>query len=66
MCNVLSFVKAVIILIDPHGIVEWRRGYHARASNEVWHIDGPHKFVKWRLVTDEGIDGYSWMITLLL
>ena len=42
-----------------------RRGYHAKASNEVWHIDGPHKLVKWRLVTHEGIDGYSWMIIFL-
>ena len=57
--------------IDPHGIVERRsvvmrrREYHAKGPNEVWHIDGHHKLIKWRLVTHGGIDGHSRMITYL-
>ena len=57
--------------IDPHGVVERRsvavrrREYHAKGPNEVWHIDGHHKLIKWRLVTNEGIDGHSRMITYL-
>ena len=43
--------------IDLHGVVERisvavrRREYHAKGPNEVWHIDGHHKLIKWRLVT---------------
>ena len=57
--------------IDSHGVVERRsvavrrREYHARGPIEVWHIDGHHKLIKWRLVTHGGIDGHSWMITYL-
>ena len=42
-----------------------RRVYHAKGPNEVWHIDGHHKLIKWRLVTHGGIDGYSRLITFL-
>ena len=38
-----------------------RREYHAKGPNEVWHIDGHHKLIKWRLVTHGGIDGHSWI-----
>ena len=33
--------------------------------NEVWHIDGHHKLIRWRLVVHGGIDGYSRAITFL-
>ena len=57
--------------IDPLGISERRsvavrrRAYHVKGPNEVWHIDGHHKLIKWRLVTHGGIDGYSLLITYL-
>ena len=57
--------------IDPQGVVERRsvavkrRVYHVECPNGVWHIDGHHKLIKWRLVTHGGIDGYSRMITYL-
>lgn len=28
-------------------------------SNSLWHIDGYHKLIKWRVVIHGGIDGYS-------
>ena len=27
--------------------------------NSLWHIDGHHKLIGWRIVTHGGIDGYS-------
>ena len=57
--------------IDPEGVAERRsvavrrRTYHVTGPNEVWHIDGHHKLIKWRLVTHGGIDGYSRLITFL-
>ena len=57
--------------IDPEGVAERRsvavrrRTYHGTGPNEVWHIDGHHKLIKWRLVTHGGIDGYSRLITFL-
>ena len=27
--------------------------------NSLWHIDGHHKLIKWRIITHGGIDGYS-------
>ena len=30
--------------------------------NYVWHIDGNHKLVRWRLVVHHGIDGFSRMV----
>ena len=57
--------------IDPAGVAKRRsvavrrRAYHASSPNEVWHIDGHHKLIKWRLVTHGGIDGYSRLITFL-
>ena len=31
----------------------------------LWHVDGYHKLVRWRLVIHGGIDGYSRLITYL-
>ena len=28
-------------------------------SNSLWHIDGNHKLIRWRIVVHGGIDGYS-------
>jgi hypothetical protein len=65
-------LRASIHRIDPHGVKERRsvairrRQYHVDSPNTVWHIDGHHKLIKWRLVTHGGIDGYSRLITYLL
>lgn len=39
--------------------------YYAEGPNSVWHIDGHHKLIRWRLVTHGGIDGYSRTVVYL-
>ena len=34
-------------------------------ANSVWHIDGNHKMIRWRIVVYGGIDGYSRLIAFL-
>ena len=36
-----------------------RRIYTTPCPNSVWHVDGNHKMIRWRLVIHAGIDGYS-------
>ena len=51
--------------IDPRGIqsrfrgILRRRQYNVPMPNSLWHIDGHHKLIRWRIVTHGGIDGYS-------
>ena len=33
--------------------------YSVPMSNSLWHIDGHHKLVRWRIVVHGGIDGFS-------
>ena len=56
---------------DPEGI-QFRlrhclrpREYHVEAPNSLWHIDGYHKLIRWKLVVHGGIDGYSRLIMYL-
>ena len=42
-----------------------RRVYYAEGPNAVWHLDGHHKLVHFRLVTHGCIDGYSRTIIFL-
>ena len=43
----------------------YRRVYSVPGPNSLWHVDGNHKMIKWRLVIHGGIDGYSRLITYL-
>ena len=36
-----------------------RRSYNVASSNALWHIDGQHSLVRWKVVVHGGIDGYS-------
>ena len=36
-----------------------RREYHVPYPNSLWHIDGYHKLIRWRIVIHGGLDGYS-------
>ncbi len=36
-----------------------RRSYNVESSNALWHIDGLHCLVRWRIIIHDGIDGYS-------
>ena len=42
-----------------------RRVYSVPSSNALWHIDGLHCLVRWRIVVHGGIDGYSRCIVYL-
>jgi len=39
----------------------WRK-YTVPSPNYVWHLDGTHKLVRWKLVFHVGIDGFSRLI----
>ena len=42
-----------------------RRMYNVPAPNSLWHIDGLHCLIRWRIVIHGGIDGYSRRIMYL-
>ena len=42
-----------------------KRTYSVQHSNSLWHIDGHHSLIRWRMVVHGGIDGYSRMIVYL-
>lgn len=47
------------------GLVATRRSYSVLGPNSLWHIDGYHKLIRWKLVTHGGIHGYSRLIVFL-
>ena len=42
-----------------------RRVYNVKSPNALWHLDGHHKLIRWKIVTHGGIDGFSRLITFL-
>lgn len=42
-----------------------RRVYNVPSSNSLWHIDGLHCLIRWRIVIHGGIDGFSRRIMYL-
>ena len=58
-------VRESLYRVDPWGVWErsrrllHRRKYKVPGPNSLWHIDGNHKLVRWRIVVHGGIDGYS-------
>ena len=36
-----------------------RRVYSVPMPNSLWHIDGHHKLIRWRIIVHGGIDGFS-------
>lgn len=42
-----------------------RRVYSVPSSNALWHIDGLHCLIRWRIVIHGGIDGFSRRIAYL-
>ena len=42
-----------------------RRVYSVPSSNALWHIDGLHCLIRWKIVIHGGIDGYSRRIVYL-
>lgn len=64
-------VRASLRWVDPNGVVLrfatvlHRRVYTVHSPNALWHIDGYHKLIRWKIVIHGGIDGYSRLITYL-
>ena len=58
-------VRESLHRVDPEGLAARRRRalrrreYSVATPNELWHIDGYHKLVRWKLVVHGGIDGFS-------
>ena len=57
-------VRMSIHRVDPENMairrsVTIRRSYHVEGPNALWHVDGNHKLIRWRLVIHGAIDGYS-------
>ena len=66
-----SRVRVLMRELDPVGTaLRWRgaiyrRNYSVRCANTLWHIDGNHKMIRWRIVVHTAIDGYSRLIPYL-
>ena len=60
-----------MIRVDPINVcmrrmrVIQRRSYSVPGPNALWHIDGHHSLIRWRIVVHGGIDGFSRLITYL-
>ncbi|XP_013856205.1 uncharacterized protein LOC106512054 [Austrofundulus limnaeus] len=68
-----SRVMETMRVVDPVGTicrglginVIHRRVYSVPSPLALWHIDGNHKLIRWRIVIHGGIDGYSRKIMFL-
>ena len=64
-------VRSSIHRVDPENtavrrsVTLRRRVYHVDGPNSLWHLDGHHKLVRWRMVVHGGIDGYSRTVVFL-
>ena len=64
-------VRKLLREIDPSSsIVRWgltavRRRYSVPGPNSLWHVDGHHALIRWKIVTHGGIDGFSRLIVYL-
>ncbi|XP_058630121.1 uncharacterized protein LOC131539512 isoform X2 [Onychostoma macrolepis] len=43
-----------------------RRTYRVTGPNSLWHLDGYHKLIRWRIVIHGSIDGYSRLVVFLV
>ena len=54
-----------LMRVDPSGVCDrlrqslHRRKYSVPMPNSLWHIDGLHKLIRWRIIIHGGIDGFS-------
>uniref|UniRef100_A0A8C1VQK0 Integrase catalytic domain-containing protein n=1 Tax=Cyprinus carpio TaxID=7962 RepID=A0A8C1VQK0_CYPCA len=65
-------VRASMLRIDPEGAAYramshrlQRRVYRVAGPNSLWHIDGNHKLIRWRIVIHGGIDSFSRLVVFL-
>lgn len=66
-----SRLRASLHRINPQAIhlrrrqTVRRRVYSVDSPNSVWHLDGNHKLIRWKLVVHGGIDGKTRTIVFL-
>ncbi|PIK57985.1 hypothetical protein BSL78_05073 [Apostichopus japonicus] len=71
ICITRQRIRLALRRIDPVGRILRRtrsivrRTYTVAGPNEVWHLDGNHKLIRWRFVIHGCVDGYSRVITYL-
>ena len=71
MCIPRRRIRESIHRVDHAGVEERahttirHRRYHVDAPNEVWHMDGNHKLIRWKFVIHGAIDGFSRLIAFL-
>ena len=64
-------VRESMARMDPQntalrwGVVVSRRMYHVPWPNSLWHLDGHHSLIRWKLVIHGCIDGFSRRIIFL-
>ena len=64
-------VRESLLRVSPRGVQQHRtttisrRTYSVPSSNALWHIDGQHSLVRWRIVIHGEIDGYSQKVVYL-
>ncbi|KAL5488692.1 hypothetical protein EMCRGX_G017672 [Ephydatia muelleri] len=64
-------VRESLVRVNPTGVElrastsVIRRAYSVPCSNALWHIDGLHCLIRWRIVIHGGIDGYSRQVVYL-
>ena len=66
-----SWIRECIARLDPHntalrwGVTLSRRVYSVPWPNSLWHLDGHHSLIRWKLVIHGCIDGFSRRIMFL-
>ena len=64
-------VRESIARVDPQntalrrGVLVSRRTYHVPWPNSLWHLDGHHSLIRWKIVIHGCIDGFSRRIIFL-
>ena len=64
-------LRASIQRVDPHATAlrrretVQRRVYSVDGPNSLWHIDGNHKLIRWKVVIHGGIDGHSRTVVFI-
>lgn len=64
-------LRAALSMVDREAVIGpavplLRRVYRVPMINSLWHIDGHHKLIPWKIPIHGGIDGYSRMIVFLV
>ena len=64
-------IRESMARVDPQntalrwGVVVSRRTYQVPWPNSLWHLDGHHALIRWKIVIHECIDGFSRRIMFL-